>query len=187
MVNCQADHPGLTVLDTSAVLSITGPSATQTGQGGGSLTMLIKHQGGGAQPRAQPTRDWEDSNTCTYGLPEYTTSREHVLHHTGEREEERKGKKSRVLTVLVYNIILWLFKNFIEIIVVCIGCLKKNLFSLNLIICIINKEGWRLEFSKILKPALASFQIGAQAASQDSWTHSEESANVPHPDTPTIG
>lgn len=97
---------GLTVLDTSAVLSITGPSATQTGQGGGSLTMLIKHQGGGAQPRAQPTRDWEDSNTCTYGLPEYTTSREHVLHHTGEREEERKGKKSRVFTVLVYNIIL---------------------------------------------------------------------------------
>lgn len=66
------------------------PSATQTGQGGGSLTMLIKHQGGGAQPRAQPTRDWEDSNTCTYGLPEYTTSREHVLHHTGEREEGEK-------------------------------------------------------------------------------------------------
>lgn len=103
MVNCQADQTGLTVLDTSAMLSIMSPSATQTGQGGGSLTMLIKHQGGGAQPRAQPTRDWEDSNTCTYGLPEYTTSREHVLHHTGEREE---GKKSRVFTVLVYIIIL---------------------------------------------------------------------------------
>lgn len=102
-MNCQASQMGLMVLDATVVLSVTSPSETQTGQRGGSLTMLIKHQDGGSQPRAHPTRDWEDSNTCTHGWPEYTTSLKHLLHHSGEKGEERRVFD---FTGPVYNIIL---------------------------------------------------------------------------------
>lgn len=94
MVNCQADQMGLMVLDMSAVLSVTSPSEAQTGQRGGSLTMLIKHQDGGIQPRVKLIRDWEDSSTCTHGWPEHTASLEYVLHHSVERHREKEGKTS---------------------------------------------------------------------------------------------
>lgn len=92
LVNCQADRMGLMVLDMRCHVVRKKKSIRDSGQRGGSLTMLIKHQDGGSQPRAQPTRDWEDCNTCTHGWPEHSTSLEHVFQHSGEREGERKEK-----------------------------------------------------------------------------------------------